>query len=576
MRRSGMPLPVHCAVALFGLVLSACGGGAGPTYAISGSVSGAVAPGVTVALSGASTTTTTTGPSGTYSFSGVGNGAYTVTPSLAGYTFSPATQTVTVAGSNVAGQDFVAMVAVPPSVIAVTPADGAATVGLDSSLALVFSKPVNVATGAITLTGPSGVVPIRVSVAGTTVTVKPSARLGVDTRYTLSSTAVVTDADGTPGRTFTSSFSTGPSTAPVVLGSLISDSFNRWRWGGTEWNVIPMLRENGQQVMRAWVTIHSAPELRTKPPSEWRTIPWRDVSWSSWEVTGAILREAADAGFPLQVVLFFGDSSMHAGRQDRPVEWVGLTEEDVAVRIEAVARDTALYFQSLGLDIGTFEIGNETDFGFCGIELVKTVPVPPGTDPVNNPAWMRANIWTKVAPLFKAGIRGLHSVYPSARIALHVAGFGYSVDDIAARAFFDSMIALAVPFDIAALSYPYMHAGQAVPQPYFRQPSFVAAIDYLRSLGKAVQIVEFDHPAEPAGQIHPAPPGYPFTEIGQRDLIVDLVNSLRGRVEAVHYWYPDWYPGSEPANPELESCGLFRDPATPREGLKAFRTLVGP
>ena len=79
-----------------------------PTYSISGTVSGAVTSGVTIALSGTSSKSTTTDSSGNYSFSGLANGSYTVTPSKTGYTFSPTSRSVTVNNANVTGQNFTA------------------------------------------------------------------------------------------------------------------------------------------------------------------------------------------------------------------------------------------------------------------------------------------------------------------------------------------------------------------------------------------------------------------------------------------------------------------------------------
>jgi hypothetical protein len=62
---------------------------------------------VTITLSGASTATTTTAVGGTYSFTGLANGSYTLTPSLTGYTFSPTSRTgVAVSGANITSQDF--------------------------------------------------------------------------------------------------------------------------------------------------------------------------------------------------------------------------------------------------------------------------------------------------------------------------------------------------------------------------------------------------------------------------------------------------------------------------------------
>ena len=58
------------------------------TWSITGSV-GTSGSGATINLTGASTATTPANSSGAYTFSGLTNGSYTVTPSIAGYTFSP-------------------------------------------------------------------------------------------------------------------------------------------------------------------------------------------------------------------------------------------------------------------------------------------------------------------------------------------------------------------------------------------------------------------------------------------------------------------------------------------------------
>jgi len=77
-----------------------------PTYSISGTISGAGGPGATVNLTGAATASTTADTGGNYSFAGLANGSYTVTPSKSGYVYTPASRTVTVGGANVAAVNF--------------------------------------------------------------------------------------------------------------------------------------------------------------------------------------------------------------------------------------------------------------------------------------------------------------------------------------------------------------------------------------------------------------------------------------------------------------------------------------
>jgi hypothetical protein len=74
---------------------------------ISGSVTGAWGQDVTITLSGQGTGSTTTSATGSYSFSGLTPGNYTITPSLTGYTYSPTSISVDVVG-NTTGQNFVA------------------------------------------------------------------------------------------------------------------------------------------------------------------------------------------------------------------------------------------------------------------------------------------------------------------------------------------------------------------------------------------------------------------------------------------------------------------------------------
>src|SRR5258708_24367290 len=80
------------------------------TYSISGTISPvAGGSGATVAVSGAASATTTTDSAGNYTFTGLVNGAYAVTPSHAGYTFTPSSQAATINGANVTGVNFTAV-----------------------------------------------------------------------------------------------------------------------------------------------------------------------------------------------------------------------------------------------------------------------------------------------------------------------------------------------------------------------------------------------------------------------------------------------------------------------------------
>jgi hypothetical protein len=91
------------------------------TLSISGTVTpSAVGNGTTITLSGTVSAATVGNSSGNYSFSGLINGSYTLTPRKTGVVFSPVSQTVTLNGTSIGGVNFNS---VTLSSIALTPAN---------------------------------------------------------------------------------------------------------------------------------------------------------------------------------------------------------------------------------------------------------------------------------------------------------------------------------------------------------------------------------------------------------------------------------------------------------------------
>ncbi|MBI5194214.1 MAG: DUF1566 domain-containing protein [Nitrospirae bacterium] len=79
-------------------------------HSITGSITenGVGLESVNMNLTGDSSSTTTTATDGTYSFTNLADGSYTVTPSMSNYNFTPPSRSVTLAGADVSAQDFVA------------------------------------------------------------------------------------------------------------------------------------------------------------------------------------------------------------------------------------------------------------------------------------------------------------------------------------------------------------------------------------------------------------------------------------------------------------------------------------
>jgi hypothetical protein len=83
------------------------------TWTISGSITPvASGSGTTLTLSGAANATATADVNGNYSFTGLANGSYMVTPSKTGLTFTPGNQSVTISGATPAPVNFTAQTVV--------------------------------------------------------------------------------------------------------------------------------------------------------------------------------------------------------------------------------------------------------------------------------------------------------------------------------------------------------------------------------------------------------------------------------------------------------------------------------
>ncbi len=163
-------------------------------YLVQGTVKtgGTPLPGVTVSDG---TRTATTDSLGRYPLVGVPAGSYTVTPTLAGYTFVPATLDVTVTNANVTGQDFnTTVVNMPPTVAtAVVANPSPVTSGTTTALAVLGAD--DAGEGQLTYTwSASGAWPVTFSATGTNGAKSTTATFSGAGTYTLE--CVIADAGG--------------------------------------------------------------------------------------------------------------------------------------------------------------------------------------------------------------------------------------------------------------------------------------------------------------------------------------------------------------------------------------------
>jgi hypothetical protein len=140
------------------------------TYTISGTVTvygtGSDLDNVTINMTGSATSSTTTASNGDFSFSGMANGTYTLTPSLSNYTFDPVSVVVVINGASITDTNFVATSTEGADTYSIS---GTVTGSVQSGVKLTLSGG---ATGTV-MTGSDGTYSFANVIGGTTYIVTP-------------------------------------------------------------------------------------------------------------------------------------------------------------------------------------------------------------------------------------------------------------------------------------------------------------------------------------------------------------------------------------------------------------------
>ena len=360
---------------------------------------------------------------------------------------------------------------------------------------------------------------------------------------------------------------------PFYVGGVVNDYLSKRVWD-VFWKALDPIRtlqENNFGWVRVGVRTTSSTYLKNTLPSEWHTLPWREEYWSSLEYAEQILREASNAGMRLNLFFFLSDEAAHAGQQNAPPEWEGLTVEETAIALQDYCYRTARYFIDKGLNIELYDIGNEIQMGILNFRPNERVYRPPSVDILTDMEYMKNNIWNKEAILLKGAISGVRQANANAKIVLHIAGLGISPDNVLVKTFFETMIEQGVDFDYAGLSYPYR--GDGVAGLYFTSVEFQETIDFLAVLGKKVIFSEFGYPNSPAGITGISDPGYPFTPEGQANWVRDFLAFClsNDNIIGLFYFYPEYFPGmSHGSTIGLESSGLFINDTQIQPAMKEF------
>lgn len=246
-----------------------------------------------------------------------------------------------------------------------------------------------------------------------------------------------------------------------------------------------------------------------------------------------VVQRALAAGLDPYLVIFLSEDWADLMKQPAPAVWKDLGLEQRADAVRDYSRKIVAHFRERGLKSHLYEIGNEIDYGICGVY--------PGKSTKKTPASLSLACWPQAAKLIKASQEGVLASDPKAKFLLHIAHWW---DTKFVIAFFEFMIAQGLRVDFAGLSYfPSANIGGSL-----EMEQFGATASALHAaVNRPVIVPEVAYPAtrDFKGQFSRwkrETPGYPLTPEGQRRWVSDFLDycAHHPAIHSVYFWSPEW------------------------------------
>jgi arabinogalactan endo-1,4-beta-galactosidase len=314
----------------------------------------------------------------------------------------------------------------------------------------------------------------------------------------------------------------------------------RWQWNGVAQDLFGGMQKQGARWLRVRL--------------------WTgDEGTNGKSYATRVVERATKAGLTPYLVIFLSDDWADLTKQPAPKIWNDLSLERRAAAIRQYSREIVRHFRQHGLTTHLYEVGNEIDYGICGVY--------PGKHGGKNPEDLKNRVWPDAATLMRACQEGVKEADPDAKFLLHIAHWW---DPDFCIAFFNFMKEQKVQIDYAGLSYfPSSNIGGSLTLEQFR--------DVVDRVGKAIArpivIPETGYPSTSdfTGQFanwRVEVPGYPLNPEGQQRWLTDFLKLCRTNenIAGAFYWSPEWY-----GEGMWKAFALFDVDGKARPAWQAFR-----
>lgn len=312
---------------------------------------------------------------------------------------------------------------------------------------------------------------------------------------------------------------------------------------GKEQDIFQILRRSGVNFVRF--------RLWNKPSSNRYNYPYGGGN-NDLEVDLALAKRAKAANLNVMIDFHYSDFWADPDRQNIPLAWVNLNQNEIPGAIKTFTYETLLKFKDEGVTVDAVQIGNETNNGLAGYSI----------------NWNDTEkSFDTMASMISSGIEGAKSVFPNIRTLIHLANGGNTAEF---ENFFMAMNSRNVNYDIIGASfYPHLSGSLADLQENLDnvsaktgKPVIIAETswgytdDYVvkgvdgkyRTLqsGEAMQEGDVQTTENSYSSDDEDVGGYLTSEQAQATELRDICNVLskvpENRGLGIFYWEPGWLP----------------------------------
>ncbi len=290
--------------------------------------------------------------------------------------------------------------------------------------------------------------------------------------------------------------------------------------------LLPWLHEQGMNAMRVRLFVN--PELYARKYAD-SSNPDLKADPNACQDLNYILplcKRIVDNGFALMLDFHYSDTWADPAKQWTPLEWAGLSEEQLVETIYDYTRETLVTLGENGVVPTFIQTGNEISYGMMwgqpGVTADKIYP-------------SSGKGWERFTNLLKAAGRACREVCPDAQIVIHTERSGSTTE---LTQFYKRIRNSGLDYDIIGLSYyPYFHGNME---------TLDKSLTELESLcpDRQIMIVEtgYAYKWEVPGTTHDFSGTWKYSDAGQNQYAKDLVATLEKHqnVTGLFWWWMEY------------------------------------